>query len=362
MRVLIAGGGTGGHLMPALAIAGALVELDPQVEPVLVGAQRGVEAKLLPSRPYRYHLLPLEPIYRKAWWQNLRWPVIAWRALRASNAVLDSEQPSIAVGTGGYASGPILFQAMRRGIPVAVQEQNALPGLATRWLARRARQVHLGFPEAAKHLKPGPNTQVYSPGNPITPPPSPRPDRSVARHVLGIGGESPVVLVMGGSQGARSINQAVSALLEAGGLDDSTLLWSTGQFTWEQFRVFDAPPRRQVRAFWDPMGAAYAAADVAIARAGAMTTAEICAWGLPAILIPLPSAAADHQTRNAEALAAAGAAILLPDSQLSAGALRDVLGDLLGSDVLAKMGAASSSRGKPEAAARIASELLRLAS
>ena len=362
MKVLIAGGGTGGHLMPALAIARALVELDPQVEPVLVGAQRGVEAELLPVRPYRHHLLPLEPIYRKSWWQNLRWPVIGWRALGACNSVLDTERPRIAVGTGGYASGPILFQAMRRGIPVAVQEQNALPGLATRWLARRARQVHLGFPEAARHLKPGPDTAVHSYGNPITPPPSPRPDRFAARHALGIEGESPVVMVMGGSQGARSINQAIRALLAAGGLGDVNLLWSTGQFTWEHFRIFDTPPTRQVRAWWDPIGEAYAAADLVVARAGAMTTAELCAWGLPAILIPLPTAAADHQTRNAEALAAAGAVIHLPDSQLSAGVLRETLGDLLESDRLVEMGAASAARGKPEAAASIAAELLRLAS
>jgi len=362
MKVLIAGGGTGGHLMPALAVARALVELDPQVEPVLVGAQRGVEAKLLPSRPFRYHLLPLEPIYRQSWWRNLRWPVIGWRALRACSSVLDTEQPRIALGTGGYVSGPILFQAMRRGIPVAVQEQNALPGLATRWLARRARQVHLGFPEAARHLKPGPDTAVHNHGNPITPPPSPRPDRSTARNAMGIEGESPVVMVMGGSQGARSINQAIATLLEAGGLGDVTLLWSTGQFTWQQFQTFDDPPKRQVRAFWDPIGEAYAVADLVIGRAGAMTTAELCAWGLPAILVPLPKAAADHQTRNAEALAAAGAAIHLPDSLLSAESLREALGDLLDSDKLVKMGVASAARGKPEAAARIAVELLRLAS
>jgi UDP-N-acetylglucosamine--N-acetylmuramyl-(pentapeptide) pyrophosphoryl-undecaprenol N-acetylglucosamine transferase len=169
-------------------------------------------------------------------------------------------------------------------------------------------------------------------------------------------------MVMGGSQGARSINQAIRALLAAGGLGDVNLLWSTGQFTWEHFRIFDTPPTRQVRAFWDPIGEAYAAADLVVARAGAMTTAELCAWGLPAILIPLPTAAADHQTRNAEALAAAGAVIHLPDSQLSAGVLRETLGDLLESDRLVEMGAASAARGKPEAAASIAAELLRLAS
>jgi UDP-N-acetylglucosamine--N-acetylmuramyl-(pentapeptide) pyrophosphoryl-undecaprenol N-acetylglucosamine transferase len=363
MRVLIAGGGTGGHLMPALVLAEALVELDSSVEPVLVGAERGVEASLLPNKPYRYHLLPLEPIYRKTWWRNARWPLIGWRVLRASGRVLDAEQPRLALGTGGYASGPILFQALRRRLPVALQEQNAFPGLVTRWLARKASQVHLGFPEARTHIKPGRHTAVHSYGNPITPPASAALDQRSARDRLAIAQTDTVVLVMGGSQGSMSINQAVAQLLDRNDLDDSVLLWSTGGHTWDQWRRYDAPPRRQLRAFWDPIGEAYAAADLVIARAGAMTTAELCAWGLPAILVPLPSAAADHQTRNAESLAAAGAAIHLPESQLTPPRLHSAIEDLLHSrHRLEQMGRAARARGRPEAAKQIAGELLGLVS
>ncbi len=363
MRVLIAGGGTGGHLMPALAIAEALKELDSTVEPVLVGAQRGVEATLLPQRHYRHYLLPLEPVYRRQWWKNLRWPAILWRVLRECRAVLEAEEPRLVLGTGGYASGPVLFQARRQGVPIAVQEQNAFPGLATRRLARKAQQIHLGFPEAAKHLRPGPTTTVHSFGNPIVPPPDPRLGRDEARRALSLDPDRPVILVAGGSQGARRINEAVEQLVESGGLDDVALLWSTGRVTWDQFRRHDRPPRQQLRAFWDPIAEAYAVADFVIGRAGAMTTAELCAWGLPSILVPLPSAAADHQTLNARALADAGAAIHLPESELSPDSLQRAFRGLLESPQrLIQMGQAARARGRPKAARKIAAELLALVS
>ncbi|MGH7676776.1 MAG: UDP-N-acetylglucosamine--N-acetylmuramyl-(pentapeptide) pyrophosphoryl-undecaprenol N-acetylglucosamine transferase, partial [Gemmatimonadales bacterium] len=136
MKVLLAGGGTGGHLMPALALAEALREARPDMEPVLVGAERGLDGQVLSQRPFRYHLLPLEPIYRRAWWRNARWPFVAWRAWRAVGRLLDAERPAIVIGTGGYAAGPVVWRAQRRGLPTALQEQNAFPGLTTRWLAR----------------------------------------------------------------------------------------------------------------------------------------------------------------------------------------------------------------------------------
>jgi len=154
IRVLIAGGGTGGHLMPALALAEALVGVRGDVEPVLVGAVRGVEARILPTRPYRYHLLPTEPIYRRQWWRNARWIVVLPRLLGAVRRLLDAERPAVVVSTGGYAAGPVAFAAARRGIPIVVQEQNTVPGITTRRLAGRARQIHLGFPEAAARLIP----------------------------------------------------------------------------------------------------------------------------------------------------------------------------------------------------------------
>jgi UDP-N-acetylglucosamine--N-acetylmuramyl-(pentapeptide) pyrophosphoryl-undecaprenol N-acetylglucosamine transferase len=359
VKVIIAGGGTGGHLMPALAIADAISSARPDIDVVLVGAQRGVEAQLLPRRRYRFHLLPAEPIYRKQWWRNWRWPWLGVNLMTRCLAVLRAERPAFVVGTGGYASGPVLFSALTLGIPIALQEQNAFPGLTTRWLARRARQVHLGFPEGARFLKPGPQTQVFNYGNPITPPQAT--DRSAARSRLQIRGDARVVLVMGGSQGARGINLAVAGLLDQELWGEATLLWSTGQVHFENYRAYHRPPDRLVRPFWDPIAEAYAASDLVVARAGAMTIAELCAWGLPSVLIPLPTAAADHQTANARALEAAGAAIHLPERDLSPRLLGETIQQLfIDRERRSQMAAKARERGQPDAAARIAGELLKI--
>lgn len=359
-RVLIAGGGTGGHLMPALALAEALVAERGEIEPVLVGASRGIDADLLPTRQFRYHLLPAEPIYRRDWWKNARWPLVLGRLLRAGAKILKQEQPVLAIGTGGYAAGPILVQALRRRITVVLQEANAYPGITTRWLVRYARQIHLGFPEARVYLKPGRATEVCQYGNPIVPPPEMPPDRAAAKRNLDMPADSRVVFVMGGSQGARSVNAAVSRAIDAGLLEGFHLLWSTGPANWESLKHLDDPPRRQLRPFWDPIAEAYAAADLTVSRAGAMTTAELCAWGLPSILIPLPTAAEGHQSRNAEALAQGGAAIHLPESELDGEVLAGTISELVeDSSRLSAMALAAEGRGHPKAAENIARHVLK---
>src|SRR5437773_4718182 len=215
MKVLLAGGGTGGHLMPALALAQALHEADAGVEPVLIGAERGIEAELLPRQPFPHRLLPIEPIYRRTWWRNARWLFLAPRVWREVGQLLRREQPVIVIGTGGYVAGPVVWRAQRARLPTALVEENAFPGLTTRWLARAARQVHLGFPEARERLSPGKRTEVFTLGNPVRPP-EPG-DRSTALVSLGLEPGRPSVLVFGGSQGARSLNYAVAAALECRG-------------------------------------------------------------------------------------------------------------------------------------------------
>ena len=359
--VLIAGGGTGGHLMPALAIATALQEQAPEVEPVLIGATRGVEARILPTRDFRFHLLPTEPIYRRAWWRNFRWPFVAGRLLREVGRVFDTERPAAVLGTGGYASGPVVWWAARHGIPTAIQEQNAYPGLATRWLSRRVRHVYLGLPEAQRLLQFGQNTKVFDTGNPIVPPIPGR--RSAAAAKFGLDGARPVVLVTGGSQGARAINQAVAGWLDAGGPGNAVLIWVTGRGTYDEFARYHRPPEVQVLDFLDPMGDGYAVADLVVSRAGMITVAELCAWGLPNILVPLPTAAADHQSHNARVLAASGASLMLPQAELTPDRLRDVITGLLGDQARRKqMGERALARGRPQAAREIVSNLLTLIS
>jgi UDP-N-acetylglucosamine--N-acetylmuramyl-(pentapeptide) pyrophosphoryl-undecaprenol N-acetylglucosamine transferase len=354
-RVLIAGGGTGGHLMPALSIAAALAE-SSDLEPVLVGAMRGVEARLLPTRPFRYHLLPAEPIYRRTWWKNVRWPFVAASLLRRVRALFAEERPVAVLGTGGYASAPVVWWASRLGIPTAIQEQNAYPGLANRWLVRVVDEVYLGVPEAAAFLKPGAKTRLRQTGNPIVPP---TPERAAAaRTRFGFREGRKVVLVTGGSQGALALNQAVEAWLAAGWPEDTDLLWVTGPGTHERFALHHRPPHVHVIPFLDPMADGYAVADLVVSRAGMITVAELCAWGLPSVLIPLPTAAADHQTSNAKTMAAAGAAVLLRQAELDLVRLQAEVGRLL-TDVAArqKMASKARERGRPLAAREIAGHL-----
>lgn len=356
VTVLIAGGGTGGHLMPALAIAEQLRKSDPGRRIVLVGAVRGVEATLLPRRDFPFHLLPAEPLYRQQWWKNLRWPFLVFRLIREVDRLLDRERPGVVVGTGGYASGPLVWRAAKRGIPTAIQEQNAYPGLATRWLSRSVREIWLGVPEARRLLKPGPGSTVLETGNPILPPdPSRRPD---ALRRLGLDPSRRVVLVTGGSQGALAVNEAVAGWLDSGAGSGIQVLWTTGRGTYDRFQSRQARPAVQVFDFLDPMADAYAVADLAISRAGMMTVAELAAWGIPSILIPLPTAAADHQTPNAEAMAKAGAAVHLPQSELSGSRLGElVLGLLRDRTRLESMAQAARDRGHPDAAERISTRI-----
>jgi UDP-N-acetylglucosamine--N-acetylmuramyl-(pentapeptide) pyrophosphoryl-undecaprenol N-acetylglucosamine transferase len=358
--VFFAGGGTGGHLMPALAVADAMVRLDPSVRPFFVGSRRGIEANVLPQRPWPYALLPLEPIRRRQWWLNVALPLSLWRSVREVAALVAKHKPALVVGTGGYAAGPVVWGAGRRGVPAVLQEQNAFPGLTTRRLAGQVRQIHLGFPEARRHLHPGAGTVVFDSGNPIQPPPAQRPDRRAAREKWGFSPDQPVVLVVGGSQGALPINAMVDAALAEGRWPAGAgLLWQVGSATFERFAARSERHKIVIRPFIDPIADAYAAADLVVGRAGAMTIAELCAWGLPAILIPLPTAAAGHQLSNARALHDAGAAVLLEQALASASALTDRIGALLGDPAgLAGLSQAALLRAHPDAADFIAGKAL----
>ena len=313
--IAFAGGGTGGHLFPAIAVADAVRALRPTCRTIFAGAERDVEARILPERALDHRLFPLEPIHRREWWRNARWPLLAVRLVRAIDAWLDQERPDAVIGTGGYVSGPIVWRASRRGIPTAILELDVRPGIATRLLAPRVQAIWVAAEEATAGLPPSVRGRIEVTGAPIQPPDATR--RVAAMQRFGLDGARPVLVVTGGSQGSLAINRAVASWLGTPDARRWDVIWATGRATHAEFAGCDAPPHVQVIPFIDPMADAWAIADLCVARAGMMTLAELAAWGIPTILIPLPTAAADHQRHNAEAAARAGAAVVLPQADLA---------------------------------------------
>lgn len=356
--VLFAGGGTGGHLYPGLAVARALVRLDPSVQPFFVGAQRGIERTVLPTTEFPHLLLDLHPLYRtKPWenWRTIRGAIGAWRAL---GTLARRERPRLVVGTGGYAAGVALAYAVMHRIPIVQQAGDSHPGLTARAFRRWTREYYLAFPEAGRVIGGAPSQHVDT-GAPIEPPPRPRPDRAAARQAWGFpssGGR--VLLIYGGSQGSRAINLVVAAWIERGLPEGLHLIWMTGRASYDDFKGLDGG-RVRVREYLSPIADAYAAADLALARAGAMTTAELFAWQIPAILVPLPTAAADHQSVNARTLEAAGAAIHLPQSELTVDRLdATVRGVVSDATAMRRLAEGAAARARPDAAETIARRIL----
>ncbi len=367
---VFSGGGTGGHLYPALALAGALGELRPDVRAVFVGAERGIEARVLPGRGVEHLLVPVEGLRRGVVGANLAVLRGLARAMAAVGALFHRLRPSLVVVTGGYAGGPAGLVAGLMGIRLVLQEQNSVPGLTTRLLSLWAREVHLAFPEAAGRLPRRARTRARVSGNPVRPP-HPTPRRGAAA-AFGLDPDRPVVLVVGGSQGAQALNQAVLAGVlgilreeapRPGGLQ---LLWITGPGHLEGVRRAlevegggpDLPAWIRLHGYLEEMPLALALADLAVSRAGAMATSEFLARGIPALLVPFPFAAADHQTGNARALEAAGAARCFPESELNPQGLWAEIRRLVEEpQARERMAVAARERGRPQAAGEIARAL-----
>lgn len=360
MNVLFAGGGSGGHLYPALAIARAMVAADSRITPFFVGAERGIERNILPETEFEHELLDLHPLYRSEPWRN-------WKTLRASTGswrriarIVAERSPRALVATGGYAAGVALGVASRRRIPIVIQDQNSVPGLTVRWFAPRAAQLHLGFPEAARALRLRSHTQVFDSGNPIAPPipMNERPSKTKAAAVWGFNDISaPTLLIFGGSQGAEGINKVVAKWLPRVG-KEIRVIWATGPANFGKYARHEKATVRVVPYISD-MATAYCAVDLALTRAGAMTTAELSAWGIPAVLVPLPTAAADHQTQNARAIAGSGAAVMIQQDALTPESLGATVTRLANDAAIRdEMREKTLKRARPDAAQEIAAKIL----
>lgn len=379
MRVLIAAGGTGGHIYPGITVAQTLLARDPKVDVLFVGRANGLEAEIVPRLGFPFETVPAAYLQRKLSLSVLKTGWTSIRGLKQSLAIIKRFRPDVALGTGGYVSGPVIAAAKLSNVPTVIQEADAFPGLTSRLLGRFVDIVALGTEQAAPHFSGAKRVEIT--GNPIRTEIVER-SREEGYKALRLDPKRKTVLLFGGSQGGATLNRAMQeaarSLLETG----VQIVWQTGSAAFrEAVKAMEAGlPRKSVQRsvdtngspirfghlhmlpFIDDMASAYAAADVVVCRAGAITLAELTARGLPAILIPYPHAAQNHQMVNARVVEQAGGARVIEDEQLTAETLLAVLKPLMAdSDSLKQMAAASRSLGRPDAAARIADLILQSA-
>lgn len=362
-HVLMAAGGTGGHIFPALAVADAIRAQDPNADPVFVGAAQGLESKLVPAHGYPLELIDVQPL------TNAKNPFIAaWRVLGLSRSAAQSVnllkklRPKLVIGAGGYASGPVTAMASLFGIPSAIMEQNAIPGLTNRLLSKLVKRVFVSF---ASDRYPYPKQKVRAFGNPI------RPMQGVPADQVKQEGKTHV-LIFGGSQGAKSLNVGVPAALAALGDASASLVvrHQTGRGREPEvqdiYKMLGFRGQVEVVPFIENMPAAYAWADLVICRAGATTVAELQAAAKPSILIPFPFAAHNHQAHNAQAMVDGGAALMISDAEVAAsgpagGSLTDAISHLLRfPSVRVTMSESALALAHPNAAHDVAAECLGL--
>ncbi len=358
VRIAIAGGGTGGHVFPAISIAEAIRSVRKDAEFLFFGTAGRIEERVVPAKGYPFRTIWISGFHRSLRPGNLLFPLKLVVSLAQSWKALRSFRPDVVVGTGGYVCGPVLYMASRMGIPTVVHESNSYPGVTTRLLAGRVDLVLAGFGETARWLPQGVSMEVV--GTPV------RafhnvPDKGTARAHLGFRSDAPLVVVTGGSQGAASINRAIdqglSALVEAG----LQLLWQTGRGQEAQCRLKHAGvPGLQITGFIDDVATAFAAADIVVSRSGASTLAELAALGAAAVLVPYPWAAGDHQMKNARAMEAAGAAVVIADTEAETRLITEIIRLRSDETVRTRMSAAMRQVSKPDAAAVIAGRVLSL--
>jgi UDP-N-acetylglucosamine--N-acetylmuramyl-(pentapeptide) pyrophosphoryl-undecaprenol N-acetylglucosamine transferase len=356
----MAGGGTGGHLFPALAIADELKRRVPTAEITFIGTKDKIEARVVPQRGYNFAPIWISGFRRTVALGNVLFPLKVVTAFVQSFFLMKKLKPDVVVGTGGYVCGPPLSVATVLGIPTLIQEQNSFPGVTTRRLASRVNEVHLTFESSKKYLKRLDNVRVS--GNPTS-----AKLGTVAREVgarfFSLNPLRSTMLVVGGSLGATSINREIERILPKLLVLNMQLIWQTGAQDFERVSLMLRPEAKQsvvVTKFIEQMECAYAAADFAVCRAGATTVAELARVGMPAILVPYPHAAADHQTENARAMVEAGAALMIKDDEQEE-KLLDAIRDLRADTTRLKhMAENAKGLGKPDAAATLADAVLRL--
>ena len=317
-KVIISGGGTGGHIFPAIAIADALRRIEPGVEILFVGAEGRMEMQRVPEAGYEIVGLDIQGINRASFLDNLVLPYKLIKSLIKARRLIKEFAADAVVGVGGFASGPVLMAAQRLGVPTLIQEQNSYAGLTNKQLAKRAQKICVAYDGMDAFFS---NDKLMMTGNPLR-----RSSvdidgkRDFALQIFGLQPQKKTILILGGSLGAKEMNGSVLDVIhELGAKEDLQFIWQTGKHYYADMEAMldlnkAIPGNVKVKPFLDRMDLAYAAADLIISRAGAGTISELCVVGKPALLVPSPNVAEDHQTKNAQALVAKGAAVMLPEA------------------------------------------------
>ena len=364
LRVIISGGGTGGHIFPAVSIANAIKELRPDAQILFVGAEGRMEMQRVPDAGYQIIGLPVAGFDRKHLWKNVAVLLKLVRSQWKARNIIRQFRPQVAVGVGGYASGPTLKMAGMMGVPTLIQEQNSYAGVTNKLLAQKARRICVAYDGMEKFF---PANKIIMTGNPVRQNLlAEKPERKQAIRSFGLNPEKKTILILGGSLGARTINNTLIAGLQLiRRTTDVQFIWQTGKIYHQQVteavKAAGEIPNLFVTDFIKDMAAAYAAADLVISRAGAGSISEFCLLNKPVILVPSPNVAEDHQTKNVLALVNKQAAIYVKDAEAENKLLPVALETIANAEKLSELSENIAHLALPDSAVVIAKEVIKLA-
>ncbi|MBI1184211.1 undecaprenyldiphospho-muramoylpentapeptide beta-N-acetylglucosaminyltransferase [bacterium] len=359
IKMIISGGGTGGHLFPAIAIAQEIKALSPQSEVLFVGAKGKIEMEKVPQYGFKIHGLWISGFNRSQMWRNVSLPFKVLSSLVKSWVIIKRFKPQIAVGVGGYASAAVLYVAGKKVIPTLLQEQNSYPGVTNKMLAAKASKICVAFPGMDKYFD---KQKLIETGNPIRSNIK-KLSKTEAAAKLGLKANVPTLLVVGGSLGAKTLNEAIKGSLEKIKEAEIQLIWQCGKIYVDRLKseIGNALNERiMMTDFIADMDAAYSLADLVVSRSGALSISEITFLGKASIMVPSPNVAEDHQTKNAEVLARNGAALLVKDSEAETELVQQALKLLTDKEKLMEMESNAAALAKPHAAHLIATQIFEL--
>lgn len=357
-KFILSGGGTGGHIYPAIAIANELKLRFPDAEFLFVGAQDKMEMQKVPQAGYEIQGLWIAGLQRKITLQNIQFPLKLMSSLWKSKKIIRRFQPDVAIGTGGFASGPLLKMASSMNVPTVIQEQNSFPGITNKWLSKKANSICVAYENLERFF---PNEKIVFTGNPV------RQDileidskRHEALAYFNLDAEKKTVLIIGGSLGSRRINQLIAREIDFLRNNNLQVIWQCGNLYMADYKHFSETENVQVLSFIDRMDLIYAAADFVISRAGASSVSELCLVGKPVLFIPSPNVSEDHQTKNAKAIVDKKGALLLKESELDE-KFETVFNQLIHDENLQKeLGENIRKLAKPNATKDIVEEIVKL--